>query len=65
MKVRVDKSFEKDIDKIRDPKILQKISLCVEQVIKSASVKEIPNLKGFKDQPHQNRRLSCRYSDPK
>jgi mRNA interferase RelE/StbE len=52
MKVRVDKSFEKDIDKIRDPRILQKISLCIEQVINSTSIKEIPNLKklkGFKD----------------
>jgi mRNA interferase RelE/StbE len=52
MKVRVDKSFEKDIDNIRDPKILKKISLCIEQVIKSDSIKEIPNLKklkGFKE----------------
>jgi mRNA interferase RelE/StbE len=52
MKVTVDRSFEKDTDKIHDPKTLQKIALCIEHVINSSSIKEIQNLKklqGFKN----------------
>jgi len=52
MKVKVDRSFEKDTDKIHDPKLLEKIALCIEQVINCNSIKEIQNLKkltGFKN----------------
>ncbi len=52
MKISVDKSFEKDTDKIRDKKLLQKVTECIEQVITSKSSADIPNLKklqGFKN----------------
>ena len=52
MKVKVDKSFEKDTNKIHDSAILKKIALCIEQVISSDSIRQIQNLKklqGFKN----------------
>jgi len=52
MKIKVDKSFERDADKIRDPKLLLKLSACIEQVINGGSRREIQNLKklkGFKN----------------
>ena len=45
MKVKVDKSFEKDTNKIHDSVILKKIALCIEQVISSDSIRQIQNLK--------------------
>ncbi len=45
MIVRVDKSFEKDTDKIRDRKLLQKIVDCIRQVEEAKSPAEIQNLK--------------------
>ena len=52
MKVSVDKSFEKDTDKIRDKKLLQKVAECIELAIACKSSAEIQNLKrlqGFKN----------------
>ena len=52
MNLLVDKSFEKDTDKIKDKKLLQKIAACMEQVIVSKNSNEIQNLKklqGFKN----------------
>ena len=49
MKIKIDKSFQKDTDKIHDTKLLQKIALCIEQVITSKSVKEIENVKKLKE----------------
>jgi mRNA interferase RelE/StbE len=52
MKVSVDKSFEKDADKIHDKKLLQKVAECIEQVITCDSIADIQNLKklqGFKN----------------
>ena len=52
MKVLVDKSFEKDTNKILDKKLLQKISDCIEQVIACKSATDIQHLKklqGFKN----------------
>ena len=52
MKVLIDKSFQKDTDKILDKKVLEKVATCIEHVIACDSIKDIPNLKklkGFKD----------------
>jgi len=45
MKVKIDRSFEKDTDKIKDRKLLLKIAACIEQVTVSGSIAEIKNLK--------------------
>lgn len=45
MKLRIDKSFEKDTDKIKDRKLLLKIASCIENVAKCKSVSEIHQLK--------------------
>lgn len=52
MKVKIDKSFEKDTDKLNNPKLLLKIAICIEQVIVAKSLDDIQNLKklnGFKN----------------
>ena len=52
MKVSVDKSFVKDSDKIRDKKLLQKLTESIEQVMACKSAADIQNLKklqGFKN----------------
>ena len=52
MNLLVDKSFEKDTDKIKDKKLLHKVAACIEQVIASKNSNEIQNLKklqGFKN----------------
>lgn len=51
MKLKIDKSFEKDTDKLNNPKLQQKIALCIEQVIAVDSISGISNIKklsGFK-----------------
>ena len=52
MKLRIDKSFEKDTDKVFDKKLLQKIYSCIEQATASKTLTEVQNLKklqGFKN----------------
>ncbi|MDE3143980.1 MAG: type II toxin-antitoxin system RelE/ParE family toxin [Bacteroidota bacterium] len=52
MKLKIDKSFEKDTDKLNNKKLSQKIALCIEQVIATDSIANIPNIKklsGFKN----------------
>jgi mRNA interferase RelE/StbE len=52
MRLKIDKSFEKDTDKLNDPKLLQKIASCIEQVIAANAISEITNIKklsGFKN----------------
>lgn len=52
MKLKIDKSFEKDTDKLNNKKLSQKIALCIEQVITTDSIADIPNIKklsGFKN----------------
>ena len=52
MKVKIDKSFEKDTDKLKNSKLLLKIALSVEQTISAKSINDIQNLKkltGFKN----------------
>ncbi len=48
MIVKIDKSFEKDSNKIKDKSILNKIDSCVEQVRQSDKVSDITNLKKLK-----------------
>lgn len=52
MIVRIDRSFEKDTDKIRDRVIRIKIANCISSIIKADSTQSIKNLKkltGYKD----------------
>lgn len=52
MKVKIDKSFEKDTDKLKNPKLQLKIASCIEQAIEAESINDIKNLKklsGFKN----------------
>ncbi len=51
MKVKIDKSFERDTNKLNNPKLLQKITWCINQVIAADSITNISNIKklsGFK-----------------
>ena len=48
MNVRIDKSFERDIKRIRDKDLLVKVADKVEQVQGAANQKEIKNLKKLK-----------------
>jgi mRNA interferase RelE/StbE len=48
MKVSVDKSFEKDTNRIKDKALLKKIADCIEAVQKASTLKEIPNFKKLK-----------------
>lgn len=45
MILQIDKSFEKDTDKVKDRKLKLKIAACINQVIESKTVLEIQNLK--------------------
>ena len=52
MKLKIDKSFEKDIDDIHNEKLLDKVATCIENVLASNSINEIHNIKklsGFKN----------------
>ncbi len=41
MNLLVDKSFEKDTDKIKDKKLLDKVAACIEQVMAAKNSSEI------------------------
>ncbi len=45
MIVKIDKSFEKDTDKLKDKSLLVKISDMIESAESAATVSEISNLK--------------------
>ncbi len=45
MKVKVDKSFQRDTDKLSDKKLSRKIAACIEAMEKCNSLNEISNLK--------------------
>ena len=45
MKVKIDRSFEKDTNKINDQKLLQKVAACIQHVVQCNSPQEISNLK--------------------
>ncbi len=48
MIVRIDKSFEKDTDKIKDKNLLHSIADCIELLEKADNVKSIKNIKKLK-----------------
>lgn len=48
MKIRIDKSFVKDVDKITDKKILQNLNKHIIQLETSRSLTELPNVKKIK-----------------
>jgi mRNA interferase RelE/StbE len=48
MIVRIDRSFVKDTDKIKDQKVLNKIASCIISVQKASSATEIKNVKKLK-----------------
>ena len=45
MQVKIDKSFEKDVKKINNKKVLQKISEAIKNTQNAAELKDINNLK--------------------
>ena len=45
MLVKIDKSFEKDVKKIKDRAYLQRIAAVIRDIQKARSVKEIKNIK--------------------
>lgn len=52
MKVLIDKSFEKDTDKIQDKKLLLKVAECIEHVVAATdtnSIKQLKKLSGYKN----------------
>jgi len=51
MNVRIDRSFEKDTDRIKDRKLHARVAGCIRELMDAESVADIPNLKklrGFK-----------------
>lgn len=48
MKILIDKSFVKDVDKITDKKILRNLNKLITELESSNSLKELPNVKKIK-----------------
>lgn len=48
MKVLVDRSFEKDVKKLNDRKMKQRIAACVEQLLLAEDFSQVTNLKSLK-----------------
>lgn len=48
MKIEVQKSFEKDIEKITDKKLAEQVSLVIEELEKCKSLSDIRNVKKMK-----------------
>lgn len=48
MKVAVDKSFEKDTNRIRDKALLNRIADCIDEVHNCKTIQQISNLKKLK-----------------
>ena len=48
MKIKVDKSFEKDTDKLTDQKLLRSIANCLEEILKADKLSDITNCKKLK-----------------
>ena len=55
MRLKIDKSFEKDTDKLQDAKLLIKIANCIEQIVTAPTKEEILNLKKLKGFKHHYR----------
>lgn len=48
MKLLIDRSFEKDTDKIKDQKLLHSIADCIEGILNADKLSDIPNCKKLK-----------------
>ena len=48
MIVRIEKSFEKDLKKIRDKSLERKVALCIENVAAAKNISAIKNIKDLK-----------------
>jgi len=51
MKVKIDRSFERDTDKIKDTKLLYRIAACINSAEKAKSVDKIKGIKRMKGAP--------------
>lgn len=52
MTVRVDRSFEKDTDRIKDQKLLSRVADCISEVIAAedlTAVRQVKKMKGFRN----------------
>jgi mRNA interferase RelE/StbE len=45
VKVLIDKSFDKDIDRIKDKKILKRLRILISEMEKAETIKDLPSLK--------------------
>ena len=48
MIVRIEKSFEKDLKKIRDKSLERKVALCIEDIADAINISAIKNIKDLK-----------------
>ncbi len=48
MIVRIEKTFEKDLKKMRDKHLEKKVAACIENIIDSKNILEIKNIKDLK-----------------
>jgi len=48
MKLLIDRSFEKDTEKIKDQKLLHSIADCIEGILNADKLSDIPNCKKLK-----------------
>jgi len=48
MKVKIDKSFQRDVKKVADKKLRSKIAACIESLLFSKTISEIQNIKKLK-----------------
>ena len=48
MKVKIDKSFQRDVKKIDDKKLRSKIAVCIESLLISKNLNEIQNIQKLK-----------------
>jgi mRNA interferase RelE/StbE len=55
MIVKIDRSFEKDTDKINDKLLLNKVANCIESIAKASELRDISNIKKMKGAPHHYR----------
>ena len=55
MNVKIDRSFERDTDKIKDKKLLIKIARCINSAEKANGVDEIKGIKKMKGPPFHYR----------
>lgn len=55
MKILIDRSFEKDTDKLMDQKLLQSIAECIEGILNADKLSDISNCKKLKGSRHAYR----------